>query len=233
MPARIEQRIDAQLAVVSRLKNRAPAAAETAAPFVTISRQYGCEAMQLAERLAVRLAETEHSGPDSWQIYSRQLLEGLSEQTHLSQRVIDALDVRSRSGIEEFFQTLIGQSPPDLKVLRHLVHCERGLALLGHCILVGRGGALLTAGLKGGLHIRLIASEEWRLNNLVARFGWDAAKARAVLSEEEQNRHSFYRKYIGQDAGDPTHYDLILNVARLSRAEQLELILALFRSRTA
>jgi hypothetical protein len=231
MPSRVEQRLDAQLALVSRMKSRPVAASTAPAPFVTISRQYGCEAMALAELLAPRLAAAEKSGVDAWPIYSRQLLEGLSETSHLSQRVVDALDVRSRSGIEEFFQTLIGQSPPDIKVLHHLVRCERALGLLGHCVIVGRGGALLTAGLKGGIHIRLIASEEWRLENLVARFGWDAAKARAFLHAEESDRHSFYHKYLGMDVGQAEHYDLILNVGRISRQQQVEVIMTYFHSR--
>ena len=56
LPARVEQRIDAQLAVAERLRGHLPAAASGTAPYVTISRQYGCEAMELAELLAPRLA---------------------------------------------------------------------------------------------------------------------------------------------------------------------------------
>jgi cytidylate kinase len=232
-PSRIEQRLNAQLALASRIKHRPVPAAVAPAPFVTISREYGCEAMALAEMLAPQLAALEKSDEESWPIYNRQLLEGISETSHLSKRVAEALDVRSRSGIEEFFQTLIGQSPPDIEVLHHLIRCERALALLGHCIIVGRGGALLTAGLKGGIHIRLVASEEWRLNNLVARFSWDAAKARSILREEEQSRNSFYLKYLGQDMNKPENFDLTLNAARIPREQQVEMILTFFRLRYA
>jgi cytidylate kinase len=231
IPARIAKRIDAQLATAERIKQGKSVALAAPAPFITISRQFGCEAMLLAEQLAPRLAALDNIGADNWPIYNRQFIEGLSAEEHLSARIIDALDVRARSGIEEFFQTLIGKSPPDIKVLHHLVRCERAVATLGRCIIVGRGGALLTAELPGGIHVRLVAPEAWRLNNLVARFGWDEAKAHVLLREEEHNRHSFYQKYLGQDPNNPEHYDLILNTSRMNRAAQVESIAAIFSAR--
>ena len=126
---------------------------------------------------------------------------------------------------------MIGASPPDIRVLRHLIRIERALATLGRCIIVGRGGVLLTAGLPGGLHIRLVAPEAVRLKSLVARFGWEQDKAQQFLHAEEQGRHSFYRKYLGQDPNNPEHYDLVVNTARLTREEQVDTIVALFAHR--
>jgi hypothetical protein len=111
------------------------------------------------------------------------------------------------------------------------VRTERALALLGHCIIIGRGGVLLTAGLPGGIHVRLVAPEAWRLKNLIAHFGWDEHRARTMLREEEHSRHSFFRKYLGQDESDPLHYDVILNAAQTTLAEQAAAIACLFGAR--
>ncbi len=166
-----------------------------------------------------------------WKIYSRQIVEDMAQKLELPAHVIDELDRTARGGMEEFFETLMGRSAPDIKILRQLVSTVRAVAVLGHAVIVGRGGAILTAGLPGGIHIRLIAPEAWRQQNLVERFGWDADKARRFLRDEEQNRHTFFMKYLGQDGSAPEHYDLILNVARTSREEQIETIAALFKNR--
>lgn len=228
LPTRIEQRIDVQIAVAQRLK---AAAVPAAAPFVTISRQYGCGAIELAEELARRLAQEERIAEDQWQVYSRKIIEDISGEFHLSARLVDALDVRTRGGLEEFFETLVGQAPSDIKVLRALVHTVRALALHGRCVLVGRGGAILTAGLPSGIHVRLVAPESWRLENLVSRFGWDEARAHDFLRQEEGHRQTFFSKYLGKDVSNPLHYDMIFNCASLKREEQIESVAGVFRSR--
>ncbi|HEY3295162.1 MAG TPA: cytidylate kinase-like family protein [bacterium] len=230
-PSSIEHRLDTQLSLAARIRSHEAQSVPKTAPFITLSRQYGCEAIALAEALMPRLAEAEGLSGERWQMYSRQILETMASQEHLSSRLIEALDVHTRSNIEEFFDTLLGKSPPDIRVLKHLVRTERALASIGHCIIIGRGGVLLTAGLPGGMHVRLIAPEAWRLSHLVKQFGWDERKAQDYLHEEESGRHSFFHKYLGQDENDPLHYDLILNVAHLGREEQVAAILGLFNER--
>jgi cytidylate kinase len=229
LPARVEQRIRAQIEVAQRYRqSREPA---PSLPFVTVSRQYGCEAMEFAGALAELLTRESQLPPGHWQVYNRQIIESIGAEAPLSTGLLESLDVRARSGLEEFFQTLVGHSPPDIEVLKLLVRVERALAHHGHCILVGRGGAMLTRDIANGLHVRLVAPEEWRQNSLVTRFGWDAARARQFIREEDENRSAFFRKYLNQDVNDPLHYDLILNVSRLSRDEQVASVAAVFRQR--
>jgi cytidylate kinase len=230
LPPRVEQRISTQLALAERMKAKTGGKAGHA-PFVTISRQYGCDAMELAEQLSVRLDRTESLAPGNWQVYNRQIIDEVSQELHLTGRLLEALDVRTRGGIEEFFATLIAQSPPDIEILHHLVHVVRAIALHGRCIVVGRGGSVLTRDLPGGIHVRLTAPEDWRLESLINRFGWDKSKARGLLQEEESHRQTFFQKYLGHDVSDPCLYDLTMNVARLSLDEQLDAILSVFRRR--
>jgi cytidylate kinase len=219
------------LRITQNLKDQNAAAEPKPAPFITISRQYGCAALELAEPLAARLAALEGVPAAEWQVYGRKLVEDMAQKLDLPAPVIDALDRAPRGAMQEFFETLVGHSAPDLQILRQLVRTVRAVAVLGHAVIIGRGGAILTAGLPGGIHVRLIAPETWRQQNLVERFGWEADKARLFLREEELHRRTFFMKYLGQDGSDPEHYDLMLNVARTSREEQQEAIVALFTRR--
>jgi cytidylate kinase len=231
LPSSIEHRLEAMLRISQSIREKGAPAGAKPIPFITISRQYGCAAQDLAELLALRLAELEGVKPDIWQIYSRRLVEEMAQKLELPAHVIEELDRTARGGMVEFFEMLMGHSAPDLRILRQLVNTVRAVAVLGHAIIIGRGGAILTASLPGGLHVRLIAPEPWRQHNLVERFGWNEEKARLFLHEEEQHRRTFFMKYLGQDGNDPAHYDLILNAARVSREEQVEAIAALFRRR--
>ena len=229
LPLRVEQRIRAQIEAAQRYRQAKEP--PPSLPFMTVSRQYGCEAMEFAQALAEVLNRESKLPPGHWQVYNRQIIESIGAEAPLATGLLESLDVRARSGLEEFFQTLVGHAPPDIEVLKLLVRVERALAHHGHCILVGRGGAMLTSDLPNGIHVRLVAPEEWRQKSLVTRFRWDAARARQFIREEDNNRSTFFRKYLNQDVNDLLHYDLILNVARLSRDEQVESVAAVFRQR--
>jgi len=229
LPARVEHRIRATIELAQRYRaGKEPA---PAVPFVTVSRQYGCEAMEFAHALSEKLAAENRLPPGHWQVYNRQIIEAITAEVPLAENLIESLDVHARSGLEEFFQTLMGSSPPDIEVLKLLARVVRALAHHGNCILVGRGGALMTHDLPYGIHVRLVAPESWRLNSLITRFGWDKSRAHSFLHEEDTNRSQFYRKYLNRDVNDPLLYDIILNVSRINREEQVEAAAALCRKR--
>ncbi|MBK6765604.1 MAG: cytidylate kinase-like family protein [bacterium] len=230
LPPRIEQNLESQVRVATRLREQAAVCGPRPIPFVTISRQFGCEAMALAESLAHEFDALEKLDSGSWQVYGRKLIEAMADQQYSFDQLMSALDSKARSGIEEFVETLVGQIS-DLRLLHKLVQAMRATATLGRCIIVGRGGAIMTRDLPGGLHVRLVASEEHRLKGLVERSGWPEVRAHAELKEQDSSRQTFYRKYLRHDSNDPVLYDLVLNSERLSQAEQVAQIVALFQSR--
>jgi cytidylate kinase len=230
LPASVERNLETHIRVATRLREAATVSGYGPAPFVTISRQYGCEAIALAEALTQELDKLEGLETGSWQIYGRQIIEAMADQEYSTQQLLDALDTRSRGAIEEFLETIVGQIS-DLRLLNKLIRAMRAAAHLGRCVLVGRGGALLTRDMPGGIHVRLVAPEEVRLKGLVERFNWSETRAREVLRAEDESRRDFFRKYLHQDANDPVLYDLTLNTSALSRKEIVELIRELFESR--
>jgi cytidylate kinase len=230
MPLRIEQNLEAHIRVASRLKEQAVTHGNLPVPFVTLSRQFGCEAVAVAELLAKKLDAAEKLESGSWQVYSRKIIEAMSDQQYSYDQLMSALDSKARGAIEEFVETLCGQIS-DLKLLHKLVQTMRATATLGRCIIVGRGGAIVTRDMPGGIHVRLVASEEFRLKGLVERLGWTEAKAKQELKERDSYRQSFFSKYLHRDSNDPEIYDLVLNAGRLSRDEMAGQIVSLFQAR--
>ncbi len=230
LPPRVEQNIESQVRVAARLRELAAVGCTRPIPFVTISRQFGCEAIMLAEMLAKEFDFADKLEAGSWQVYNRRLIEAMADQKYSFDQLMAALDSKARGAIEEFVETLVGQIS-DLKLLHKLIQTLRATATLGRCIIIGRGGAIVTRDLPGGIHVRLVASEEIRLKGLVERYGWTDEKARQEVKEQDSSRQSFYKKYLHRDSGDPEIYDLVLNSGRLSQSEMVGQITALFQSR--
>ncbi len=190
-------------------------------PFVTLSRQYGCPAWALAEELARRL--NQRLGKDEYVIYDRKLLEWIAAHHAIEKDLVDSLSTRSRGELEDWVVSLIGGRPSEWSVFQGLAKAIRGLALHGRSILIGRGGALLTRDLPGGVHIRLIAPAAWRLEALAREWPERVENLNMdTLRRLDRERESFVRKYTGEDPNSPEHYDLTLNAARLSVDQQAD-----------
>jgi hypothetical protein len=128
MPLSIEQNLESQIRVASRLKEQAAKYSILPAPFITLSRQFGCEAVAVAELLAQKLDAAEKLESGSWQVYSRKIIEAMADQQYSYDQLMSALDSKARGAIEEFVETLVGQIS-DLKLLNRLVQTMRATAV--------------------------------------------------------------------------------------------------------
>lgn len=227
---RAEQNLEAQIRVASRLKESAADERHSPAPFITLSRQFGCEAVALAEAVAAQLDAGGQLESGSWQVYSRKLIEAMADQEYSYEHLMSALGSKSRGAIEEFMSTLFGQIS-DLKLMHKLVRTIRATATLGRCIIVGRGAAVITRDMPGGIHVRLVASKAYRLRGLIERHGWTEAAAREALLQQDRERAHFYEKYLQRDSSDPELYDLVLNAGSLTQAQMADQIVTLYRAR--
>ena len=115
LPVSVENRLKAQSQILRRVaaQDEGTRQAARAAPFITISRQYGCMAHTLAESLAQRLdAEFPEWG---FSIYDREMLEVMAEGG-------------TPAGMKHF-----GSSPPRLGLLSRHLQCSRNGLRLNCC----------------------------------------------------------------------------------------------------
>lgn len=231
LPPSIQRRMQAQQEVLERLASYEEPAGAAPAPFVTISRQYGCGAFAIAERLADRL---NRDGP-GWRfsVIDPKALE--ASETEIGERIIEGLSERTRSTIEDWIGQLVARRPPEVRVFSHLARSLCSIAARGETILIGRGGAAITRRLTNGVHIRLVAPLAWRISHLKQLPDRAHEAIPSFIRQADRERESFVRKYLGVDINDPDLYDLTLNARRVSEDEQVDLIvrLVLLRSPVA
>ncbi len=198
---------------------------EPVLPFLTISRQYGCRAYALAEAIATRLNEN-RANPE-FVVYDKRILETISTEEKMSSHLIESLTRKTRNELEDILVGLFAGNPSEMKAFNHLSRVVCAIARKGHVIIIGRGGALITREMQGGIHIRMIASKAWRMENL-KNFPERVSDANLeALDKNDEEREGFVKKYLGADISNPKHYHLIINNEKLSIASQANAVISL------
>ena len=153
-------------------------------PFVTISRQAGAGGNALAVALEGKI-QALHADPlfQGWQLCGQQLCQMIGQDPALKAVVESLLRTEYHSQAEDMLSQLIyGGSSQDL-VVKKMFHVMRAFALHGKVIFVGRGSTLLTRDLPLGIHVRLEASMESRIQRMMPEFGPDEKNVRRVIEE--------------------------------------------------
>jgi hypothetical protein len=211
---------------------RRPAAARPPRAFATVSRQPGTGAVSFSDRLAERLCQ---QGQDDWQAWERELVEKVSAETGLAKDIIESIPEHSHNWLVEFLQSLSANpNAPDLlesRAYKQVVLTIYGLAANGHAIIVGQGGNFITAGLRAGIHLRLVAPLEHRIKYVAERDGIPLNAAAARIAESEKSRDQFYRRYWPGKLVSPEIFTLTLNSAELNIDQMVECVVPLIQGR--
>lgn len=193
----------AKITLNQYMRQTYPSPAESAhapGPFLTISRQYGCYGFTLAQRIAGLL--NEDAPPEGvWKVYHKDILHKLARETNLAEEILDRQRRSEPNYIADFFQSLSNAPPPPpgWVIQRRITTILRGLAIDGHAVLVGQGGACATRDLPNGLSVRVEAPREWRIGEIASRYNLDRDAAEAQLDFNDREREylrSVYEKHF-------------------------------------
>ncbi len=199
-------------------------------PFLTISRSYGCNALEIAAKIAHELNRYEKT--DQWNVYDKELIDKIVEDHKISQKLIQTIDTKKRAEMNELLRTMITDYPPQVTVYKKLVQTIRSLSIHGRAIIVGRAGAVITRDLKYGMHIKLVAPISYRtkqimeLNKIRDKF-----RAEKLVLKKDRERHDFLTQYVRFQAYNPESYDLTINVSRFSDNEISAIIIGAMKAK--
>lgn len=177
---------------------------------ITISREMGTGAYQVAREVAKRLKHTLIDG---------EMIAKLAPQYGLDRELLKRVD----------------EKPPvyiTAEDRMHAAHLNTIEVILlecvkkGNVILYGRGAQDLLAGVTNILRIRFVAPFEARVESLSEREWIDPDLARDLIRKSDHQRGGFIHFYFKRDWNDPLGYDLIFNTARMSQSAIIECIVA-------
>ncbi|NTW25196.1 MAG: cytidylate kinase-like family protein [Lentimicrobium sp.] len=198
-------------------------------PFITISREFGCQANLLATMLK---QELDKSGKP-WRIMNKEIIQNAAKELHMDSDVIDNIsDAFDRTTIDEVLSALSSKYyKSDRKIRQTVATVVLNTARSGRAIIVGRAGAAVARGLQPAIHIHMIAPIEWRLNSLMERHGLKREETLKQLTETDHKRYKLIRDSIkGLDAAENL-YDLTIDCHLVSHQEMVELIMKLAKLR--
>lgn len=216
MPRYIEQMVSQQVrrSEVARRREK-----ENGLPCVhsvmTISRRMGSGARVVAERLAHELG---------WSLWDKELVNAMAEHAHVSQKVVQAFDEHTISEIELFARGMFGEEDmAGFIYARHLARAVKSIAKLGNAIILGRGANYI---LPDVLKIRVDASDELRISNMMEYEGLTHEAAQAKIHNSDQERRHFLASVFGKERAEHPCFDLAIMMDNFTNEDAVQIILA-------
>ncbi len=190
-------------------------------PVITLSREFGCEALPTARKLSELLKK--HDGVD-WIIYNRKLIAELTENEDFDKELIASLNEQQRSQVEVFVDKLLAHKPDNYTLYKQMAQNVNALARKGNCIIVGSGGAILNQNIHDCLHIRLKADLKFRIKRISKTLSISENEAEELIEENERARQQMIKSFTKKDIRDQKYYDLIIDNQTFNSDHASELI---------
>jgi len=183
--------------------------------FIAMSRGVGAGGGEVATLLGERLA---------WPVVDKEILNLMAGDDALRRQLYASMDERDVGWCEETLRSLMHHEFVKNDYFRRLTETVLSIARQGHAIFLGRGCDLILPR-HIGVRVRLIAP----LETCVTQYAHEHGVARDAAVEQirrlEEERDTFIRHRYNVDPGDPTRFDLTINMERFSPAAASELIL--------
>jgi cytidylate kinase len=196
-------------------------------PVITLSREYGCPAKTIAQKLSEVLSNhLDKTGvKNSWKWYSKEILDESARQLQMDPSKIKyVFDYEKKGMLEDFFSSFSQYYQSDRKIRSTIKKVIREIADQGHAIIVGRGGIAITRDMPNSLHINLIAPLEWRSVIISERYNVSTEEARSSAIDIDKKRKEFRDYFEGKNT-DYTSPDISFNCMTLSIDEIVSTIL--------
>jgi cytidylate kinase len=181
--------------------------------FITFSRKMGTNGTEIARQVANKLA---------YQFYDTEAIENAAREMGFLSNFKE-IDEKA----PPLFQRLFSHKPAiELDRLNSIVY---ELAKQGDAVFLGRGGQILLRDFNCALHVRVNASIEKRVQNLIER-GFPRESALKAIERSDHERSSFIKFAFGVDWETLGLYDVILNMDKLSIQSAVNIVMQVARS---
>ncbi len=194
----------------------------TMRPCVTISRQFGCQAHEVAKDLEKQLQNT-IAFPQNWLTLDSDLLQKLTQDAGLTGVNFENELNPVFGSFSKMLFTRKQYSKPH-EVYCYLKQAIRYFASTGYCIILGRGGVLLTQDLPNCLHVRLVAPLEDRVQIIMNKYNMKEAEASTYVVKHENQRNQFIYRFNQTSLDSPHLFHLVINTAKHHSEEIVDVI---------
>ena len=202
-------------------------------PFITISREYGCPAKQVAKILIDKLNMANEKNKDlqPWTKLSKEILQAAACELNIEPaRIQKIFNDEKRGTIDEILNALSDKYyQSDRKILKTIDKVILDFAMNGHVVIIGRGGMSVTRHLPLGVHVRLFAPLEWRLQRLIETSQCQTMQEAKALSKQMDFKRNALLKSKTQSKNFEDDFDVFYNCRYMNEEEISDSIIHLLR----
>ncbi|HAN77346.1 MAG TPA: hypothetical protein DCQ31_06010 [Bacteroidales bacterium] len=210
-----------------------PKVAQKTGKVITISRETGCNASTIAEKLIKSINNSPASlNEPEWIVISKEILEESAKQLHVKPEQINyVFKTSGKSAMDEIFGAFTSKYYKNDKTIRKTISkVILDFAEKGNVIIIGRGGAFITKDIPKALHVNLYASETWRTEQLAERLGKSLEEAKKIVVETDLNRKQHLESLSSKPIGN-NDFDLLFNAESFTNDQITQLILDAARAK--
>jgi cytidylate kinase len=197
-------------------------------PVITLSRQTGCDARQVAALLVDDL--NNKYGTSKWKWVDKDIIYAIAKELNTdTQRVENFYKGIELSNISEMIMAFSGGFVSDLRVKKAIRDVVLSMCKTGYIVLVGRGGVSIAHDIRDALHIRLIAPFYWRVENVMKKKELEIEAAEEYVVDTDEKRFHLIHAFLDKKPLNIDYlFDVTINRSSFTIQEISELILSMF-----
>jgi cytidylate kinase len=157
-----------------------------------------------------------------------QVVENVEKRQSFLDRLLDTFATSSDASALVFAGGggyLAPEGVPISEELRELIrHAIEEAADRGNAVIVAHAAAQALGARDDVLRVLVTASRQTRCERVAADMGLNEKDASDAVDDSDAGRLDYLRRFYGEKAELPTHYDLVLNTDRLSVDEVVALV---------
>lgn len=179
---------------------------------ISIEREYGCGAANIAQTIANRLG---------WKLWDREITDEIARRLKCKAELVEEREERVDSMFYRLVKTFMrGSFEPRVDTALELLDAEHLAALFekvtneiadrGNAVIVGRGAAWFLRERHDAFHAFLYAPYDEKMRRCRAG-GQSVHEAEEMLETVDKERAAFVRKYYGKIWPDRSLYNMMMN----------------------
>jgi cytidylate kinase len=203
-------------------------------PFISISRDFGCMANSIAEKLCTELTKRNKSLgiKKKWDWLNNHIL---IESAKVLETPPSKIEYVFHSQKKTMMDEIVGAMSAryyksDRKIRNTIIEVIRSIVKSGNVILVGRGGVAFAKDNPRSLHVKLIAPIEWRVEHISKNYKKTKSEALKHILEIDMERKYLIDSFMGYDT-DLSIFDVVFNRKTITEEEIINAILNLAEAR--
>ncbi len=191
---------------------------------ITISREFGCNARGIGQRVANELG---------FKFYDKELIDLTAQKIGIGREIIAAQDEMVGNKNKFFTGFVYGSSTTfySEKAIDAQAQVIRDAANTEDCVLFGRCSDYILREFPNCLHIFLYAPLEAKIKHISQVYEMDRRSAETMIKKIDRQRHNYYKYVTGRNRGDRIGKNLSLDVSAFGEDKSVKLLVDAVKTR--